>query len=421
MIGWGTRHGRAGTAAGSLLVALVACLAFAAPATAVDPATGLAEAEARIGALSVELDQHRDEMRAVRASFARARRAEAGPRAAAERARRTVARTREAVERKQRRAQHQIEELHEQRRRAAEDRDGEVQRGIGVGLAALAVGAIALGWGRFRRTRPVRELAAATTGAAVGICAGGGLSLIVLGAILGSGSGAVGALGGLLFWLGIGLPVALLLGRHSLRVAAEEAQPLLGRAALPGWVPLAVAAAMGVVFLAGTGSAILAEEAASDPIPGNLVAAAEGRADAERLRRAEVELERRERALAGPAARREAAQRRLTATRSALRRGQRRLAAAEADRTRFSNRLAALERREAARAAREAEEEEALAVEDEAASGCHPSYTPCLDPDSPDYDCAGGSGDGPDYTGRVEVHGYDEFDLDSDGDGIGCE
>ena len=39
-----------------------------------------------------------------------------------------------------------------------------------------------------------------------------------------------------------------------------------------------------------------------------------------------------------------------------------------------------------------------------------------------DYDCAGGSGNGPNYVyGIVEVVGYDEFDLDRDGDGYGCE
>ena len=38
-----------------------------------------------------------------------------------------------------------------------------------------------------------------------------------------------------------------------------------------------------------------------------------------------------------------------------------------------------------------------------------------------DYDCAAGSGNGPYYTGRVRVIGYDEYGLDRDGDGIGCE
>jgi len=55
-------------------------------------------------------------------------------------------------------------------------------------------------------------------------------------------------------------------------------------------------------------------------------------------------------------------------------------------------------------------------------ANCHPSYAgACLDPSSPDYDCSGGSGDGPDYTGFVRVVGPDEYGLDADGDGQGCE
>jgi hypothetical protein len=55
-------------------------------------------------------------------------------------------------------------------------------------------------------------------------------------------------------------------------------------------------------------------------------------------------------------------------------------------------------------------------------SNCHSSYTgACLDPNASDYDCAGGSGDGPKYTGFVHVVGYDEYGLDSDNDGLGCE
>jgi hypothetical protein len=38
-----------------------------------------------------------------------------------------------------------------------------------------------------------------------------------------------------------------------------------------------------------------------------------------------------------------------------------------------------------------------------------------------DYDRVGGSGDGPYYTGRVEVVGDDQYKLDGDGDGIACE
>jgi hypothetical protein len=53
---------------------------------------------------------------------------------------------------------------------------------------------------------------------------------------------------------------------------------------------------------------------------------------------------------------------------------------------------------------------------------CHPSYRgACLDPNASDYDCLGGSGNGPKYTGRVRVVGADVFRLDADHDGWGCE
>jgi hypothetical protein len=56
------------------------------------------------------------------------------------------------------------------------------------------------------------------------------------------------------------------------------------------------------------------------------------------------------------------------------------------------------------------------------AAQCDPNYTgACLKPDSPDYDCEGGSGDGPDYTGAVQSIGSDPYDLDRDGDGSACE
>ena len=55
-----------------------------------------------------------------------------------------------------------------------------------------------------------------------------------------------------------------------------------------------------------------------------------------------------------------------------------------------------------------------------APSSCHPSYDPCV-PYASDVDCAGGSGNGPAYTGQVRIIGYDEYGLDADGDGVGCE
>jgi hypothetical protein len=56
------------------------------------------------------------------------------------------------------------------------------------------------------------------------------------------------------------------------------------------------------------------------------------------------------------------------------------------------------------------------------ASNCTPGYSPCLVyHGGADYDCSGGTGDGPYFTGPVRVTGFDPYGLDADGDGYGCE
>ncbi|MFZ1114547.1 MAG: hypothetical protein WAN44_01805 [Propionibacteriaceae bacterium] len=55
-----------------------------------------------------------------------------------------------------------------------------------------------------------------------------------------------------------------------------------------------------------------------------------------------------------------------------------------------------------------------------ASRNCTPGYSPCLPPAS-DYDCRGGSGNGPKYTGPVRVTGSDPYHLDRNHDGKGCE
>lgn len=53
---------------------------------------------------------------------------------------------------------------------------------------------------------------------------------------------------------------------------------------------------------------------------------------------------------------------------------------------------------------------------------CDPNYSGACVPIASDVDCAGGSGNGPAYVrGPVRVVGTDIYDLDRNGDGIGCE
>jgi hypothetical protein len=62
-----------------------------------------------------------------------------------------------------------------------------------------------------------------------------------------------------------------------------------------------------------------------------------------------------------------------------------------------------------------------VVTETKSTSSCHPSYSGCLKMNAGDYDCASGSGNGPNYSGAVQVYGSDPFDLDRDNDGWGCE
>jgi hypothetical protein len=97
----------------------------------------------------------------------------------------------------------------------------------------------------------------------------------------------------------------------------------------------------------------------------------------------------------------------------------------------LSRRRAARHAHQAAQRKRRAEARQALAEEAEAQeveevapeeSECDPNYAgACLSPTASDYDCAGGSGDGPLYTGTVTVIGEDHYGLDADSDGTGCE
>jgi hypothetical protein len=59
----------------------------------------------------------------------------------------------------------------------------------------------------------------------------------------------------------------------------------------------------------------------------------------------------------------------------------------------------------------------------EQSSNCDSNYSgACVPAGASDVDCAGGSGNGPEYvSGPVYVEGNDVHELDRDGDGVACE
>jgi hypothetical protein len=113
---------------------------------------------------------------------------------------------------------------------------------------------------------------------------------------------------------------------------------------------------------------------------------------------------------------------RVQAKKAAIRRRARRahdteLLQARAEETEARQQARAEEREQAQIAASEGE-----ASEEATSSECDPNYSgACLNPNVSDYDCEGGSGNGPYYTGEVTVVGVDHYGLDADGDGVGCE
>ncbi len=62
----------------------------------------------------------------------------------------------------------------------------------------------------------------------------------------------------------------------------------------------------------------------------------------------------------------------------------------------------------------------ALMASAPAGPACHPSYEGACVPRVSDVDCLGLGQNGPAFVGRVRVVGPDVYELDRDGDGIGC-
>ena len=415
--------GRGCVAQIALAVALAIALAMlGGSAKAADPSTGFSEAESRAARAQADIASAQAEANAAEAHLASTSR-RARPAAATARATRTQARElRVSLLDRQLRAQARISELEAVHRQEVDDHDDEVIYGIGIGLAALIGAGIALAWGWFRASPGVAALSRINLAHALGLCLGGGLLLIVIGAVLSEAGDLPGTVGALLLGLGFVLPTALLLGRHSAEVQRGRAKPVLKHDRLPGWVPRTAAVLLLLLALSGLSASILAEQPAAFSAPAPLRAdstALTSGPDAHRLEAATAKAEAARRAAVRPLSLQRAARAALRRATRELRGAQDRLASAEADQRRFARRLAVLvarEEREAAKAAARAEREaEELAYEEEAfSSECDSNYSGCVPAYPPDVDCA-------EVGETVTVIGSDPHGLDADGDLVACE
>jgi hypothetical protein len=414
----------------AVALSLASCLllALSPNASAQGPEAGLADAEARVAAAETDAAELESVARLAKAKLEAAKEQAAPVRSEAERAADRVAATKASLRHTHLQAVATVRRAEEERSDAAKNHDEEIASGIGFGIAALILALIALAWGWFRASAAVAFLTRIQLAQAIGLCVGGGFVAVIVGAAIGSAGGLAEAVGVAILSLGLMLPVALLIGRHSAEVQRGRARPVLGRERIPVRATQVIAALFALLFLFGFGSALFAGEAESDEITSKTRELAE---DEDSSNQALVNAEDAATKLEGSAAPLLAAVHRrkadLDAVERQLGKAESRFSNAERDARGFARRLLVIERREI----REREEEERAAAKliareereasEEAAEECNPNYSGCLNPYASDYDCEGGSGDGPLYTGTVEVIGYDEYGLDDDGDGIGCD
>lgn len=431
-----------------MLVALTFLLALAAaqPAPAQELTSLIATAEQRAEAARGEVGELKKELPPISSRYSRASRRARAARSEVRSAKADVATIK--TERDTRRADaatrlHRIEDAN---RESQQNHDDRITSDIGLGLAAMVVALLVLAWDWFRASAAVAALTRFTAAQAVGICVGGGFLAVLIGAVMEGGGGLMAVLGTALVSLGLMLPAAFLLARHSAEIQRGRAKPWLGRERFPARVTQVLAAILGVVCLGAFGAAAFAPQAHSDEIPTGLQAVANGDGHGSSvLAAAEATALAAEREAAPALAAQARARSSLRHARRAVGQAERGMVAAERQARNLSRKLVAVElreqhevEREERRALRAQEKEEReyermLASEERKATreaetaaeaeACDPNYEgACLHEGIGDYDCEGGSGDGPNYVaGPVYVVGYDEFGLDSDGDGVGCE
>ncbi len=409
----------------------LAAVALPSPALGQDLNAALSNAESKAASAEAEIGQAQARVGPAAARYkATSKRAQPAQQAAAA-ARLRMRGMKAAIAVRRRSAAAQVARIESEHRSEVAEHDEAVRGGIDLALAALLAAAIALGWGWFRASAAVAWLTRVQLGQAIGLCLGGGFVLLLVGGGVAGTSGLAAVLGAFIAVLGPVLAAAFLLARHSAEVQAGREKPLLRRERAPQWLMRGLTAVMLVICLAGLASAVFASGPGAEVVAAQVrseASGAVGAATKRKLAAAEAKAAVLGRRAARLGAKQSAAQTVLREARNELGAVESRLVHAEGSARYYSRRIEIVYRREVRE--REREEQKAIAEAkrrakkgvQEAAEGCDPNYTgACLDPNAEDYDCIGGSGNGPLYTGEVTVVGEDHFGLDANGNGIGCE
>ncbi len=432
--------------AATVLIGVLAFAALAGPASARDLPSSIANAENRAELANGEVGELKSKVAPAAARYAAVSQRTRPARVKVRAARHRMA-SLEGRDRARRvGAAARVRRIEGENRKSAEKHDEKVTSGLGIGVGLLVVGLLVICWGWFRATEAVAALTRITVAQAVGICVGGGFLAVLVGAVMQDADGLVAALGAALVVLGLVLPAVFLLARHSAEVQRGRSKPLLRRERFPDRVTQVLAGVFAVFCLIAFGSSLFASGAKSREVPASLRGeAGTGNHQDHELAIAESRALRATRNARPLLAAQAIARSDLRGARRAVGHAERRVAEAKDRAKSFTRQLVALEsheQREYEREERHAqrqqeneereyqknlerEEREALVADEEAAEAeaCDPNYEgACLHEGIGDYDCAGGSGDGPNYVaGPIYVTGFDEFELDSDGNGVACE
>lgn len=425
---------------------MVGLLLLVSTASARDYEAEIVEAQSRAATASAEVADLRISVTPDRSRLAAAEKRATPTRRRARTTAAQVTAAKRGLRARRLRAARTAAQIRDEQKKASEKHDQKVHSDLGLALAALVMAAIALAWSWFRASAAVAYLTRNPL-KKVAVAAGGiWLIALIVGSSMVQGGGLLAVIGGLVMGLSFGLPVAFLLARHSAEIQRGRAKAIFRRERLSPTVTRIIAGVFGAVFLVAAILGLTTGEAHSRSVGEQLrgqmklasmsspqIKSGEMRAVALRKELAPLQKAVAERRL------------RLHTAQRKLHRAQVHLVDAKSDEKHWSHALAAAQaeeqrqlEREEARAQRQQETEEreyehALEreeretqhqmEEEESAEACDPNYVgACLHEGIGDYDCAGGSGNGPNYVeGPIEVVGVDEFGLDSDGDGIACE